>query len=68
MVMADELVAVVYGIGTRHRTSETVGVEREVYASELTDREDGDAIPDAAARAVYRQRVAARAQRRGGGG
>ena len=60
----DELVAVVYQIGGRHRTTE--GAEREVYASELADPDDGS-IPDDKAGAAYRQRIATRALRRAGG-
>jgi hypothetical protein len=60
----DELVAVVYEIGGRHRSSERV--EREVHASELAEPEPGAPIANAVARAAYRQRVASRAARRGG--
>jgi hypothetical protein len=61
----DELIAVVYEIGGRHRSSERT--EREVHASELADPEPGAPVPDAVARAAYRQRLASRAARRGGG-
>jgi hypothetical protein len=62
----DELIAVVYEIGGRHRSSERS--EREVHASELAEREPGAPVPDAVARAAYRQRLASRAARRNGGG
>ena len=55
MTAGDGLVAVVYQIGGRHRSSERG--EREVYASELADADDGS-IPNAKARAAYRQRIA----------
>ena len=61
----DELIAVVYEIGGRHRSSDHT--EREVHASDLAEPEPGAPIPDAVARAAYRQRVATRAARRGGG-
>ncbi len=62
----DELVAWLYEIGGR-RGSDSARMERPVYASELLDPIEGAPVPDAAARAAYRARVAARASRRRGG-
>jgi hypothetical protein len=63
----EQIVAALYEVGGRHRTSETPDV-RHLDAAELSEliSNDGPSSTDTA-RAVYRARVESRRGRRGGG-